>query len=360
VALEASELARVAPGDELVGLPPFERPDGGASCSPECAPDEACIAGTCRCGEGAGCGEGALCDEGACVPWPRSCDAVGRGVGCDVIDIPGGTFAMGSEDAYASGATGAFPVQPSITVGALRVDAYEVTVARFRRFWEAGHPAATSVRYPDGTTLPGGVVAEPLGVGTFECNWSAEPGARELHPVNCVEHAAALAFCAWDGGRLPTEAEWEWIARGRSVGEHAPGRVYPWGDVPQPEGTEGGACTLAQAFGCAGEDGAATRRVGSFDAVDGLSDLIGNVAEVTADHYDIYGVGAGGCWRQAARTDPLCRIAGATSMSVRGGGWLVARGGDDVGHVLYAAARLEIDAAEALDATGLRCVYPPR
>lgn len=360
-AVDASQLDPIAPGTELDMLPPFPADggvDGGPTCTPGCDPDETCTTEGCRCGALAACGEASLCDEGACVPWPRSCDAIGRGVGCDVIAIPGGTFTMGDEDAFASGATGAHPEQPAITVGAVRLDVYEVTVARFRAFWSAGHPPpGAPVPYPGGRTVSVAAVREPASTTVDpRCNWSAAAADRELHPINCVARDTALAFCAWDGGRLPTEAEWEHAARGRAVGDRVPGRDYPWGsEVPVGDAVS---CDRAQAFGCPGDDGASTRRVGSFERVDGLHDLAGNVAELTADDFDLYGVGPAMCWRGAPQTDPLCRVTTGTPDTVfRGGAFSTAEGRDDVAGELLSAARFAVPRDEAYVVTGVRCVY---
>ena len=359
--LDASALSPIVPGSELDMLPPFPADggvDGGPVCAPGCDPDETCTTGGCRCGTAPACGAASLCDDGSCVPWPRSCDAIGRGLGCDVLAIPGGTFTMGDEDAFASGATGAHPEQPGITVGAIQLDVYEVTVARFRAFWSAGHPPpSAAVPYPGGRTVDVRAVDEPAPTSIDpRCNWTSAPGDRELHPINCVTRDTALAFCAWDGGRLPTEAEWEHAARGRTVGAHVAGRDYPWG-AEAPTGSVAG-CDRAQAFGCPGDDGASTRRVGSFERVDGLYDLVGNVGEHTADDFDLYGVGPAMCWRGAAQVDPLCLVpVGTPQTTYRGGGFSSAEGGDDVNGLLLSAARYALDADDVVVISGLRCAY---
>jgi hypothetical protein len=203
--------SRTTPGQELRELPPFPSVDAGAAdaasaCAPACAAGETCVEGACRCG-GATCGADEICEGGGCVWFPRSCRASGRGRGCDVTSIAGGTIQLGDPDAWSDDATGAFPEQPNITVSSFRMDAYEVTVARFRAFWDAGHPVpAAAIAYPDGSTLSASRVEEPLVPGeepiSQGCPWTAAPGAHELHPISCLTRETMIAFCAFDGGAI--------------------------------------------------------------------------------------------------------------------------------------------------------------
>lgn len=209
----------------------------------------------------------------------------------------------------------AAPEQPGMTVGGFALDAHEVTVARFRRFWSAGHPIPTSpIGYPGGSIAWTGSVAAPT-AGDARYNWDPAAG-REFHPINGVDWWTALAFCAWDGGRLPTEAEWEYAARGRTTGGLMVPRVYPWGNAT-PVGGPSTTCDRAQWNLCPGEDGAITRRVGSFADSDRIYDLAGNVWEWMADSYAVYSNAT--CWNMAHLTDPLCNTSPGGGRTFRSG-----------------------------------------
>jgi len=265
-------------------------------------------------------------------------------------------------------AHGASPPQRDVTVSGFAVDAYEVTVARFRAFWSA--PAdqraavrAAPIRYPDGTTIDWlGAARLPMRSPPEgeACNWTDAPGTseREAHPINCADWWTAQEFCVWDGGRLPTEAEWEYAARWRPAGRAMPGRLYPWGDEdPSP------ACNRAQwNFACGGrggDDGRGTRRVGSFEtgASGGIFDLAGNVDEWTADRDARYGAGtsADPCVGRAMKENPLC-VTGAVATSnrvVRGGSYSIPS--DQVAW-LRSASRGGLGGTALPGATGFRCV----
>jgi formylglycine-generating enzyme required for sulfatase activity len=260
---------------------------------------------------GTACPGGSCDGNGMCrMGDQRSCESAAE-TGCGVVFLVGGNFALG--DAMASRAT---PVQSSIGVGGYVLDAYEVTVARFRRFWEAGRPAPMSLAYPSGAVAWTGAVAEPLGpTADPACNWNAM--GRDYHPLNCVDWPTAQAFCAWDGnglGRLPTEAEWEFAARQHPGVGLSPNRLYPWG-MASPVG----GCTRAHWARCPGEDGGATRRVGSFANSAGFFDLAGNVWEWTGDLFAVYSDRT--CWGGATRENPRCGTNGTGYPSIRGGSW---------------------------------------
>ena len=217
--------------------------------------------------------------------------------------MPGGTFLMGSEDFYPEER----PVRPA-TVDGFWIDEHPVTVAAFRRFVKAtGHVtvaehAPDPADYPDADPdllVPGsGVFRMPPGPVPMDdvMNWWAwVPGAswrhpegpgstldgRERHPVTHVAFADAVAYAAWAGKALPTEAEWERAARGGLEGA-----VYTWGDEATPKGRPM-ANTWQGRFPWENlcEDGfAGTSPVRSFPPNGyGLYDMAGNVWEWTVD-----------------------------------------------------------------------------
>ena len=303
-------------------------------------------------GCGVSCGANGVCVSGRCT-LQRSCPMTPER-GCGLVSVVGGIFQLGSPEA----STGE-PLPGTVTVSSVLVDTHEVTVARFRRFWLAGHPVPTaSVRYPNGTTFTVSAVTEPVSpvTGSF-CNWTSGVGSREAHPLNCVDWSTAQAFCVWDGARLPSEAEYEYISRIRDVIGYPSPRRYPWGDAhpiemssvyPRPA-----PCERAQFENCIGDDGGRTRRVASFPANGGIFDLAGNVAEWVADAADNYGFAP--CWGPAPVTllNPICVTASATR-STRGSSFTGAGR-----ETLLAASRSGRTSATLEDTLGFRCVRSP-
>lgn len=317
-------------------------PTGGTV--PACAPTLLACAGTCvdtqvdtsNCGScGTVCRSGAPCIAGTCVDQ-RSCRGTGAS-GCGVRGVASGTFTLGDDSGASFNAT---PAMGRVTVGPMTVDRYEVTVDRFTVYWNQGHPnAPSSYNYPSGPYSVGGIVVEPgRNVG---CNWGL--AGRGSHPLNCVTWHTAMAFCVWDGGRLPTEAEWEWVARGPG------GNDYPWGSDATP--TDELLCWSGTAVL------PSTCPVGSFPAgstTTGVQDMAGGVYEWVADSFQLYS--SPQCWAGAGWTNPLCGqlSGGGTYRVIRGGAW-------NTTAPAYVRAPSRQSAAATLSDRGLgfRCVRTP-
>jgi formylglycine-generating enzyme required for sulfatase activity len=167
--------------------------------------------------------------------------------------IPTGEFAMGSDDFY--------PEESPVTQVALDgfwIDERPVTVAEFRRFVRAtGHVTVAErpldpAQYPGADPdllLPGALVFHqtqgPVDLNDYTNWWTYVPGAnwrhpegpgstldgRDRHPVTQVAFEDAEAYARWAGKELPTEAEWEYAARGALEGA-----VFAWGDEFMPKG----------------------------------------------------------------------------------------------------------------------------
>jgi sulfatase modifying factor 1 len=234
-----------------------------------------------------------------------------------MVWIPGGEFSMGAAapTGIDSNAVGMHATQDSrpvhrVTVGAFWMDATEVTNEQFARFVDAtGYRtvAETPVRPEDAPgappemLAPGSVVFRaPEGRVPLDDHarwWAWVPGAdwrhpegpnsgiegRDDHPVVHVAYADAEAYARWAGKRLPTEAEWEFAARGGLTGN-----VYPWGNDFAVDG-KAMTNTFQGEFPNrdTGTDGVVgTSPVARFPANGyGLHDVAGNVWEWVSDWY---------------------------------------------------------------------------
>jgi sulfatase modifying factor 1 len=168
---------------------------------------------------------------------------------CTSPVVSGGTYYR----TYTNFGAGPAGEADAATVSPFRLDKYEVTVGRFRQFvsaWNGGAgymPPGGSGKH---THLNGGSGLSATG-GGYEHGWVASDdssiapttanlgacggngastwtsaGSQENLPINCVNWYEAYAFCIWDGGFLPSEAEWEYAAVGGSQQ-----RQYPWGST---------------------------------------------------------------------------------------------------------------------------------
>lgn len=222
----------------------------------------------------------------------------------DVVQLAGGEFTMGSDNHYPEEAP-----EHRVRVASFAIDQHEVTNRQFAAFVEATGYVTVAERPLDPSDFPG-APAENLVPGSLVFTptpgpvdlrhlsqwWTWTPGAcwqrpegpgtsvsdRTDHPVVHVSHEDAAAYAAWADARLPTEAEWEFAARGGL--ERA---AFTWGDEARPDrrimaNTWDG---LDFPWRSTGESGwERTAPVGSFPANGyGLYDMAGNVWEWTDD-----------------------------------------------------------------------------
>ena len=298
--------------------------------------------------------DGAPGQATSCARLPATCGTGGHDNCCNSPDVVGGTYYRGfdyANDPPRSGTTG-FPA----TLSDFRLDKYEVTVGRFRAFVNAGmgtqaNPPLTKAGAHASIIASGwdaswntSLPATPSALLTaLKCDaalqmWTDQPGSNENRPMNCLTWFEAMAFCAWDSGYLPTEAEWNYAAAG---GEQQ--RAYPWS-------APAASLTIDLQHASYNVDGATDGPVlvvGSRPAGDGRwsqSDLAGNVVEWTLDWQGPY---------PSACTD-CANLAATAARVTRGGGF-----GFDAA-ILRTADRIGGNPANISPLNGARCARPPR
>jgi formylglycine-generating enzyme required for sulfatase activity len=194
--------------------------------------------------------------------------------------VPGGTYNRRNDAAYPA------------TVSGFQLDRFEITVGRFRKFvasypgnkpvagagahpliavsgWQAGWTASLAA---DQAELKAMVKCDPASQ-----TWTDAVGGNENKPMNCIDWYEAFAFCAWDGGRLPTEAEWNYAAAGGSEQ-----RQYPWSNPPSSTTID----STYAVYGGAPLAGVGSKSAqGKGDGKWGQADLTGGVWEWNLDWF---------------------------------------------------------------------------
>ena len=198
----------------------------------------------------------------------------------DRVPLPGGTFTMGTD----RGLPTEGPAR-RVTVRAFLIDRCEVTNGQFAEFVAAtGHRTEAERQGWSGVFDP----ARKSWVPTPGADWRHPEGprssiaARQDHPVVHVSWDDAAAYARWAGGRLPTEAEWEYAARGGREGEE-----YPWGDTSPGEAPTANIWQGTFPERDLGTDGYRGVAPGARFPANGygLFDMAGNVWEWTADAF---------------------------------------------------------------------------
>ncbi len=248
-----------------------------------------------------------------------------------MLGLDGGRFLRGTEDADGFPADGEGPVR-EVELSPFWIDPVVVSNARFTQFAQETGYITEAERFgwsfvfagllPDDFPATSAVAQAPWWRQVFGADWRHPEGPgssiseRMDHPVIHVSHNDALAFCRWSGVRLPSEAEWEYAARGGLVQKR-----YAWGDELCPggehccniwQGTFPTHNTLADGFlGTAPVDAYAPNGYG-------LHNVAGNVWEWCADWFSP-------TWhRSAPGRDPTGPPAGEARV-MRGGSYLCHR-----------------------------------
>ncbi|MGC4079568.1 MAG: SUMF1/EgtB/PvdO family nonheme iron enzyme [Rubrivivax sp.] len=216
-------------------------PDKG---TPRCALDQAClVANDCAAKH---------CAANKCAILAPSCKGSAGTVSCGLasdenccttLPVPGGSYNRFADANYPA------------TVSSFKLDRFEITVGRIREFFNAkggnlrGNPPAPGAgahpliansgwRSTFNVRLPGSFAEIDDRLGAAGCTvggdnsdggaatWTPMPGPYESLPITCIDWYTLFAFCEWDGGRLPTDAEWGYAAMGGSEQ-----RLYAWSQL---------------------------------------------------------------------------------------------------------------------------------
>jgi len=242
----------------------------------------------------------------------------------ELVELAGGAFTMGTDGRYRYPEDGEGPAH-EVVLGAFAIAPHAVSNAQFAAFAAAtGHRTAAE-RFgwsfvfggllPDDFPETRAVANAPWWRQVEGADWAHPEGpqssieGRGDHPVVHVSFTDAEAFCAWSGTRLPTEAEWEFAARGGVAGAR-----FPWGDELEPAGEP--RMNVFQGRFPVADGQAGTVPVDAFEPNGfGLYNVTGNVWEWTSDWFDP------DYYRDSPREDPRGPDSGVQRV-MRGGSYL--------------------------------------
>lgn len=297
---------------------------------------------------------------GACIGCAAAAPCEGASLPADTTCIVASVAKIGVANKNVCPSSGCVLEMPEHSVGLSRffLDDHEVTVRRFRAWWNAGHvaPKATDTMFTagDGTAIKwqtSWAVTEPTKAdGSNDATWlGATVSTNDDAAINYVDWTTALAFCAAFGRRLPTEAEWEAAASGRE------NRIFPFeaadtkGDKPTAAMVPcSKAISAASGSSCGAPKGIATPMGFS---IDNAYDLAGSVAEWTLDVAPSGGTTCSGdCYGSGLFADPVVWNVSNPLHAVRGGHYA-----DTDPARLRAQARDFADASTKSAKIGFRC-----
>lgn len=247
------------------------------------------------------------------------------------VFVPGGTYTMGAtEEQYADASSMEKPAH-SVTLSSFEMGTHEVTNAQFVRFLRSRN--VNENRYCSLSDRTARIVLENNEKGLrYKDDVWVIPEGKENAPVTFVTWYGASEFCKWAGGHLPTEAEWEYAARGGANSNH-----YLYSGSNNPDEVAW--------YNIKGSSGKTVRDGGEKACNEGgIYDMSGNVWEWTADWYDAYPsisralvnptglsdeeaedigiikkVRRGGCWADTTTVNLRVSARGASAPDIPGG-----------------------------------------
>jgi sulfatase modifying factor 1 len=245
----------------------------GDGCSAACGIEVGWICG----------GEPSKCAHPSCQGLAHNCGPDSTGDCCAATLVSGGSFQRDNATKPA----------PSATVSDFMLDTYEISVGRFKRFtasYAQDMIPQGAGKNPHNAADPGWDAASwnallPTDADALknavqcDATYQTWTNGNDNLPMNCINWYMAEAFCIWDGGRLPTDAEWNYAAAGGAEQRH-----YPWSMSPFSSETIDKTYAVYSAVFPASVGSRSPKGDGKF----GQADMAGNLSELVQDYYFTY------------------------------------------------------------------------